>query len=589
MAQQNMAPNGNKTLCKYGMRCSKLNDPGHWSQFDHQPEPCKWGASCRDIGDPMHARLFSHPGHSLALAVRPVDGPSKFYNEEEDEKQEPPVRPIPFMVKLLALGAIMIPVLDVVGFCDTDMHWLLLKAGIMLCVPLIVFHLAYKSRHAWMLNKFIAGTYEPRAECRVLSWWWFPVRLQLLDREAFLEVFYNDRPSNEGSHSGGMVSENSDGTFELEIPDCHAVAVTVTLEGSKLRGLPGARFNGAAITSMQGGQLYAWKKRGYWRFDYVWMLLASLAFIGVLSVFVAAALPPRLSNLGSLRMPLKASFLFDGSDSINHPQWVSELNAVKSMISSFEQSYSQDEGKINVGLVQFSTDARVEASMTDDLASVKEMLERPLTQMGGLTYFNKALQSCKDSFGQQFESRSQSFDICVLITDGFDMSKMSTEELDGLVPGDSAIFGIFVGDTTKSFRGKDTLQSITKCGLAERYKKDRECGFFASASNFDELKRRAHEVASGISEEATVASCLVRWDNILPMLMWYPFLAAPCILWWLYGAIRTVKHRMYNNNTNFVHGNYDKDEKASRALLDDTSQGEGSFAALVDATYGNSW
>merc|ERR1712113_485927 len=134
------------------------------------------------------------------------------------------------------------------------------------------------------------------------------------------------------------------------------------------------------------------------------------------------------------------------------------------------------------------------------------------------------------------------------------MSKESDEVLGNIVSSSTAIFGIFVGQDPK---GKSKLRDITKCGLAQAqqsgHSRDDPCNFYASTEDFDELQERAHDVAKSVTQEADVAACLV--SGIPWLMMCYPFLALPCILWWCYGTINSVRRHYCNNDNNNC--NYD--------------------------------
>lgn len=264
-----------------------------------------------------------------------------------------------------------------------------------------------------------------------------------------------------------------------------------------------------------------------------------MAVVGFEAMFTAAVLPPGVISAGDARMPLKAVYLVDGSSSITDSQWQAAMRANKKFIADFADVYSSDHGKLNVGFVQFSTNAYVEHPITSDLSSVTSMLD-VMQQRGGDTRFDHALSLCQNQLNSFTEAGSKTFDICVLITDGEDRSFKAYEELKGLVHDDTAIFGIFVGNDDV---GIDTLQHIVGCGKAEN-KHNRECDFFASATDFRGLEDRTREIAEDVARHSDIALCAERSALIEgPILM---CLVVPFVLWYLSCCTMTIAKRRLN-------------------------------------------
>merc|ERR1712083_277719 len=140
------------------------------------------------------------------------------------------------------------------------------------------------------------------------------------------------------------------------------------------------------------------------------------------------------------------------------------------------------------------------------------------------TYFDKGLSLCDSSLGKP-QSQGDSFDVCVLITDGIDMSEKTPAALQALLPSDTAIFGIFVGSDGD---GIDLLRDITQCGKA--VSPQNNCRFFAAASDYASLSSKADEVASEVTRGVDMAMCAMVSALVgvptalcmcLPYVLWY--------------------------------------------------------------------
>jgi len=303
-----------------------------------------------------------------------------------------------------------------------------------------------------------------------------------------------------------------------------------------------AEFDGSAIVATSGpyeGQ--AWRKAGYWHLGLVAKGLIAMAVLGFEAMFTAAVLPPGVISEGHARMPLKAVYLVDGSSSITRPQWQAARLANKKFIEDFADVYdAADQGKLNIGFVQFSTDAVVEHPISSDLSSVTTMLDT-MRQRGGDTRFDNALDLCQRELDSYTEAGPNTFDICVLITDGEDRSFKAYDELKGLVRKDTAVFGIFVGSDV---HGASNLHHIVGCGKAES-KHNEACDFFASANDFEVLADRTREIAEDVARHSDFALCAER-----SALIEGPFLISlvlPYILWYLSCCTVTIAKRRLNN------------------------------------------
>lgn len=298
-----------------------------------------------------------------------------------------------------------------------------------------------------------------------------------------------------------------------------------------------AEFDGSAIVATSGPRKgEAWHKAGFWRLDFLTKALMTLALLGLECVFVSTVLPPGVVSEQSARLPLNAVFLVDGSASISPPQWTTAIQANKNFIADFTRVYSSDVGKLNFGFVQFSTISRVEQSITHDLSTVNSTLDG-MQQMNGNTDMNKALRQCQSLLSNYRAAGKKTFDVCVLITDGEDTSSSTEAELKSNVADDTAVFGIFVGNNQA---GADKLHKLVDCGKAKGKSKS-GCDFFASATDFNALIDKTHEIAEDVTRGSDMVLCAERSAVIeTPFLI---SLMAPALLWYVSCCTVTIAKR----------------------------------------------
>jgi hypothetical protein len=195
---------------------------------------------------------------------------------------------------------------------------------------------------------------------------------------------------------------------------------------------------------------------------------------------------------------------------------------------------------LNFGLVQFSTKAYDELPMTTNLDEVRKILGS-MELKGQDTNFAEALSACQALLDGYKEAGDNSFDVCVLITDGEDRSWQSEAKLKDMVNAKTAVFGIFVGNDAL---GQTKLHNIVGCGRAAKH--DEECDFFASAADFDALKDKTTEIAQDVTRGSDIALCAER-SAIIEL----PFLVAmvvPYLLWYLSCCTVTIIQRHRVNN-----------------------------------------
>jgi len=338
--------------------------------------------------------------------------------------------------------------------------------------------------------------------------------------------------------------------FFVTIPASIGTDISVTMNShGTLNGqdLPfQASFDGSSIVAHSGpreGQ--AWRKAGYWRLDFVTKVLIGLAVAGIQTMFVAAVLPPGVISANSARLPLKAVFLVDGSGSVTPQQWSTGRRANQQFVTDFADVYGSAQGKLNFGFIQFSDMAVVELPLTSDLDNVTAELGS-MQKQGGGTNFEEALVACQKMLDGYTKVAKNSFDVCVLLTDGKDLSQRTDADLKKMVRAETAVFGIFVGNNPL---GQAKLNNIVGCGKAED--KGKDCDFFASAADFDALLDKTHEIVQDVTRSADVALCAERSAIIeLPYLI---CMVLPYVLWYFSCFTVTVAKRQMNKGRNYKH------------------------------------
>jgi len=257
------------------------------------------------------------------------------------------------------------------------------------------------------------------------------------------------------------------------------------------------------------------------------MLLTAL---GALAVLVALLVPPRIDKCIDLtpppsRLPLKAFLLLDASASVDDSGWEEEKNAAEEIINAFGVVVADRDTSLHVGVGQFSTESQPEADVSDDVSSVVGAI-RNMQQVAGTTVYSEGLRLCHQKLSAYTLAGSRTFDVCVLVTDGENSPDDST---DNILPLDTALFGIFVG---QSPTGYEKLREITTCGAANH---SSACHFFAAATSFDELRRSAAQVANTVAKGSDAARGVPVVDEPAPAWLALSLLGAlPLALWWIY-------------------------------------------------------
>jgi len=355
-------------------------------------------------------------------------------------------------------------------------------------------------------------------------------------------------------HNGEMKDVKPDNlavirNFSVTIPASIGTDIAVTMDShGTLNGhsLPfEASFDGSSIVARSGPrQGQAWRKAGYWRLDFVTKVVIALAVVGIQTMFVAAMLPPGVISAHSARLPLKAVFLVDGSGSVTPQQWNTGRRANQQFVTDFLKVYGSDQGKLNFGFIQFSDSAFVELPLTSDLDSVARSLGS-MKQRGGDTNFADALAACQTMLDGYTQVADNSFDVCVLLTDGEDRSHQTDADLKKTVSPDTAVFGIFVGQDPL---GQSKLHNLVGCGKAEDQGKH-DCNFFASAADFDALLDTTYNIAQDVTHSSDVALCAERSAIIeFPVFL---CMVLPYALWYLSCFTVTIAKRQMNKGRHY--------------------------------------
>lgn len=540
-----------------------MHDHEHCQRYSHQAKACKFGAACRRQG---RGCKFQHPGSGEATAplnnaLLAQSSPPELGVEEGSGLE--PQRPVPFIFLAACISALGLLLLPLVGECRASRHEELWWVGCVLVLPFPFLMLVMLLKRSWLLRQFLEGDYAERATFRELGCLWHPEHLQILrytegelagnNVEQYATWETNDLQQQVdyvtgGSREGGQATRiaGSPGSFHLNFPGNFSTCPATLDQSGALQGLGvEAAFDGSHIVS-QGG---AWAKAGYWRLDTVAKLLLALLVVGLECIFVAVEMPPGVRAVHSHgRMPLKAVFVVDGSGSISPEMWKEGQRANKGFIEAFQKTYTASPEDLNIGLVQFATKAQIEQPVTHNMSTVLAKLES-MPQLQQKTYFDGALHQCQQSLDAQ-QTKQKSFDVCVLITDGIDMSEKSPSSLKGLLRPGTAIFGIYVGHSQE---GKDELQRLVDCGQAQ--KAGKQCSFFASASNYSELASKAHDVATEVTRGADLAMCAMVSALIgvptalcmcLPYILW--FVSCTGLTLWMRRFGRDSSYRTLSNN-----------------------------------------
>jgi len=262
----------------------------------------------------------------------------------------------------------------------------------------------------------------------------------------------------------------------------------------------------------------------------------SLAAIGLSVAMVAALLHPGLTtecgpqtseSTRLVRTPLRAVFLLDASSSVDSTAWESEKSATEAIIEAFKEVYQPDLNRLHIGLAQFASKLKLEQEISSDLARVITSV-KSMAQLGGGTSFAGALAECQKQLTAYEAAGSETFDLCILITDG--ASQETKAELQNILMSSTKLMGIYVGNDVDDSK---SLYDLTSCtGTTSP-----ECPFFESAADFSLLRSRARDLASRVTSDLTSEETerVITYECDAPIwTLWGLSFWLPFLMWWCY-------------------------------------------------------
>jgi len=470
--------------------------------------------------------------------------------------------PIPFLLELLAACGVGLPLFAFALGCNCPVRIWMFLLGILLLAPLLAFESLWRRQRLRMLWSFAPGDYVVGATRVEVRCCWCPLRALLLEqgeasRKRGLMTFgewwhkapaptanvqraptaYCGVSSSSGCESAGSSSPGEAGRLAINCAERGWSARAAILRaGGALEGLPsGGTFDGDAIVFERSGRSNAepqvWAKLGWWRLGWMRRAMMLLAALGLLLSVVAAAFPPGVAfrcspeiwHLTTLS-PLDIFFVLDSSASIQPAGWSSEKAATAGMVDGFATAYGSQASLVKAGVAQFSTDTRLEISLTQDLAKVKAVVQA-MTQDSGATYMANALKTCLMELGMHGGKAAH---VCIMITDGEASDPEALPDvLHQLNASSIKLMGIYVGSEA-SMAAK--LRNMVCSDSSEK-----ACPWFARATNFAELRGRAADIAAEIASHSqghsgdVMRTCSPPLGALLGLL-----LVLPALLWWLW-------------------------------------------------------
>eukprot|EP00927_Polykrikos_kofoidii_P061274 TRINITY_DN56136_c0_g1_i1.p1 TRINITY_DN56136_c0_g1~~TRINITY_DN56136_c0_g1_i1.p1 ORF type:complete len:731 (+),score=107.59 TRINITY_DN56136_c0_g1_i1:124-2193(+) len=528
--------------------------------------------------------------------------------KREKNLPEPPVRtrpkrPVPFCLELLALIGLAFPLFALGQGCDCKVRYVLLPVGLLFCLPVVIFETIWWRKRRWILWHLIPGDYAVDAPRTRLSCSWWPSLTGEADVEnkggkdggerqpssvmqtttpkdathrrcvTFGQWFPHEIPVSSGTiQKVKSVADDDRWRVKLESSVTHWKTATVVLGSKGSMGMAGqeAIFDGhtVVVTSTGDGSTRSvWTKLGPRRLELVRKVLYSVAAVGVVIVTVAVAFHPGItSECGpqrdiirtTVRTPLRAVFILDASASVSADQFAEEIRATDSILDAFIDVYRPQEDRVFAAVGQFSTTSTLEVELTSNHGLVKTAMFN-IDQNKGGTVFSAGLRVCQDELdrhaatttsvpGSDFSAR-ETFDMCVLITDGDGSEDVSS--LKAILRADTRLMGIYVGTSQQS---ANDLRDITSCGSegigsqgAMFFSASADgdvgliygfCPFFAKTENFEELrnsaKKLAQDIAVGleqdVNETVITYTCDTPWWTLLGLVALLPLLVLWCYL-----------------------------------------------------------
>jgi hypothetical protein len=223
--------------------------------------------------------------------------------------------------------------------------------------------------------------------------------------------------------------------------------------------------------------------------------------------------------------------MLDGSSSISDGDFTSEKQATEAIMQAFAEVYKSEPDRLHVGVLQFSSHGKfqIEQPLTNKQGEVSASIGN-MNKLGGGTSFEAPLRECQRMLAESSKAGTQTFDLCVLVTDG--ASDESNQELQqmGLLSSATKLMGIYVGSTQQD---SDKLRGLTSCTSPS----PQPCPFFESAADFELLQNRAKGLASQVTIGLTseVTETVITHDCNTPLWTLYALaLCFPLLVWWCY-------------------------------------------------------
>jgi len=464
--------------------------------------------------------------------------------------------PIPFAIELLAVLGISLPLFALGQGCDCKLRPWLLLCGIILCLPLSIFELMWRlsCTHSWVLWNLCVGSYAIDVERRALRLPWSPsaVTFKRSDLPDASNTFVSfGQWFRCPQLPVGATMRKSRPKPDLPEPTRrdHCIAIScsslnwtdasgiVEADGN-MRGLPKQMvFDGNEIRfSSTDGGTQVWAKIGRVRLEWIRKFLSVQFLIGIVMALVAVSFHPGLGQCSPIetltsrivRTPLRAIFLVDGSSSVDD-EFNDEKRATEAIMEAFKEVYEPDVDRLHQGVVQFASNVKVEQTVSNDFSQVRSSV-RSMSLLGGGTSFAGPLRECQRMLDDYSGAGGQTFDVCILITDGNSDETNSQLKAMNLLHSTTKLMGIYVG--TSASHGEE-LRSLTSCTTPS----NQQCSFFESAADFALLRARASDLARGVTTglASEVTEKVVTYECDTPV--WTLsglLLVAPLVLWWCY-------------------------------------------------------
>jgi len=319
------------------------------------------------------------------------------------------------------------------------------------------------------------------------------------------------------------------------------------------------------------------KERGFCREHWCMWIYILLAVIGI-TVPTYMYLKPCEDELTTYVEPVDVFMLIDASKSLSETSWEGEKDAA----AQFLEELDQDVEDLQVGFLTFTghweNKDEGKEPVLRDINNLSEDIDSVTSNIDGLgdshsylqigTNFHEPLMECKRQL--ELFGRDDSYKLCVLMTDGEDMSSSvhrlppkykrkygecargcsdpieAATEVKSL--NNTEIMAIYSGSRAQ---GKSTLYQMSSCDSLDLVQEE-ECDYFTQVDDFPDLRHKVANLTEGIVEQITRThmKCVKGpWLGFLALLIplivmiFLPHCLRCC------GALRTVKKTRVINET----------------------------------------